>query len=46
MAIDSQQMKRKNYAKIIFMMISNWKKTFGLYDLYKNISALKGFNMW
>ena len=24
----------------IFIMISNWKKTFGLCDSYKNISAL------
>ena len=32
-------MKRKELTKK-FMMISNWKKPFDSYGLYKNISAL------
>ena len=31
------QKKRK---ELTFRLISNWKKPFGLYGLYKNISAL------
>ena len=34
-------MKRKEPTKT-FMMISNWKKSFRLHGLYRNISALKG----
>ena len=33
------QMKKKKLIKT-FMMISNWKKHFGLHGLYKNILAL------
>ena len=32
-------MKQKELTKT-FMMISNWKKAFGLHGLYKNITAL------
>ena len=35
-------MKRKELTKT-FMMISKWKKPFGLQGLYKNISALQGW---
>ena len=35
-------MKRK---VLTFMMISNWKKSFGLHILYKNISALQGLTV-
>ena len=41
MAVDpytiSIQMK---WIELTIMMISNWKKTFGVYGLYLNISAL------
>ena len=32
-------MNQKELTKT-FIMISNWKKTFGLHDLYKSISPL------
>ena len=35
------QMNRKEL-NMTFMMISDWKKTFGLHGFHKNISALKG----
>ena len=33
-------MNQKELTKT-FMMISNWKKTFGLHGFYKNIQRLK-----
>ena len=39
------QMERKEPTET-FMMILNWKKTFGLHVLYKNISALYWLNVF
>ena len=38
-------MNRKELIKT-FMMILNWEKPFGLYRLYKSISALQPLERW